>query len=101
MLGDIEKKKRHDHKIYKLGELKKIRIPRNIHSTNCAYCSKTCHKDCGLSKIEEKGSEDFLNCLAFPEDKIEYKRSWHSLWLIKDTFYRAECRECGCNITFT
>jgi hypothetical protein len=34
-------------------------------STICSTCTKVCHDNCGLEKINEAGSNQFKNCYAF------------------------------------
>ncbi len=40
-------------------------VPAAFHSTICGTCAHICHYQCGLSKISQKGSNQFKECNAF------------------------------------
>ena len=40
-------------------------VPSAFHSTICGTCAHICHYKCGLEKISQKGSNQFIACAAF------------------------------------
>lgn len=45
--------------------IKKVQEATNKHNTVCLVCFNTCHLECNLKVIKEKGSSKFKECQAF------------------------------------
>lgn len=63
-----------------------------FHNTICSDCSHVCHRNCGLSEITSKGSNQFLNCAAFSGSccsvcpgKCSYSSHYHARKIITTT----------------
>lgn len=64
-------------------------VNTNGRHTTCGKCNRTCHENCNLETIAEKGSQKFVNCWAFGSGNTcnqctcHYSHHYHSSYKVE------------------